>query len=574
MRRSVAVSPTRSFPQLHPVLARIYAARSVCSPDQVDYALGRLYPFDALSGIERAVDLLVAALAAQQHILIVADFDADGATACAVAVRGLRKMGARHVDFLVPNRFTYGYGLTPEIVEVAAQRHPDLLVTVDNGISSVDGVVAAKALGIRVLVTDHHLPGPQLPPADAIVNPNSLGDAFLSKNLAGVGVIFYVLIALRCRLRQQGWFIRSRIPEPNLADLLDLVALGTVADLVPLDHNNRIMVAQGLERIRAGRSQPGVGALLQVAGRIAERVTATDLAYAVGPRLNAAGRLTDMSLGINCLLTDDWEQALAMATQLDQLNRARREIESVMQHEALAQLSDLEFDAERGLPYGLCLFREEWHQGIIGLLASRIKDRVHRPVIAFAAQGDAQVKGSARSVPGLHIRDTLNALATREPGLITKFGGHAMAAGLSLRRSDLDYFMSAFDAEVRGQLSEGDLKGIIYSDGMLGIAELKLEFAELLRRAGPWGQGFPEPIFDGRFAVLDHRLLGERHLKLWLQVPGSQKRVEAIAFNIEHMHWCSSTRWVSLAYRLDVNWFRGSKNLQLVVEHLEPVPGA
>ncbi|OWJ96680.1 single-stranded-DNA-specific exonuclease RecJ [Pseudomonas sp. A46] len=553
---------------LPPLLTRLYAARGVQSADELDKSLARLIPYQRLKGIDAAVDLLVDALAQRQRILYVGDFDADGATASCVGVLGLRMLGAFHVDYLVPNRFEYGYGLTPEIVAVALKRHPDLLVTVDNGISSVEGVAAAKAAGLKVLVTDHHLPGPELPAADAIVNPNQPGCDFPSKSLAGVGVIFYVLLALRARLRESGWFARAGIREPNLGELLDLVALGSVADVVPLDANNRILVHQGLARIRAGRARPGLKAILEVAGRQASRITSTDLGFILGPRLNAAGRLDDMSLGIECLLCEDEALARDMAAQLDALNQDRKAIEQGMQREALAQLKNLPIE---DMPFGLCLFEPEWHQGVIGILASRLKERYHRPTIAFADAGDGLLKGSARSVPGFHIRDALDAVAARHPGLITKFGGHAMAAGLSLPVEHFGAFAAAFDAETRRQLCEEDLTGRLLSDGQLGIEEFHLELARALRLAGPWGQHFPEPLFHGVFQIVQQRLVGERHLKLVLKSECGALQLDGIAFNIDREQWPNPTvRWAELAYKLDVNEYRGQESVQLMVAHIAP----
>lgn len=553
---------------LPPLLARLYAARGVRSAAELDKGLARLIPYQQLAGIEAAVALLVEALERRQRVLIVGDFDADGATASSVGVLGLRMLGVAHVDYLVPNRFEYGYGLTPEIVAVALQRRPDLLITVDNGISSVDGVAAAKAAGLKVLVTDHHLPGPELPAADAIVNPNQPGCPFPSKAMAGVGVIFYVLLALRARLREIGWFARQGMAEPNLAELLDLVALGSVADVVPLDANNRILVHQGLARIRAGRARPGLKALLEVAGKQAARVTSTDLGFILGPRLNAAGRLDDMSLGIECLLCDDEALARDMAMQLDQLNQDRKAIEQGMQREALAQLRDMPVEE---LPFGLCLFEPEWHQGVIGILASRLKERYHRPTIAFADAGNGELKGSARSIPGFHIRDALDAVAARHPGLITKFGGHAMAAGLSLPAANFGAFAAAFDAEVRRQLSDEDLTGRLLSDGQLSAEEFHLELARALRHAGPWGQHFPEPLFHGVFEVVQQRLVGERHLKMMVRTECGSRSLDAIAFNIDREQWPNPTvRWAELAYKLDVNEFRGQESVQLLVSHLAP----
>lgn len=553
---------------LPPLLTRLYAARGVQSAEELDKGLARLIPYQQLKGVDAAVELLVDALEKGQRILYVGDFDADGATASSVGVLALRMLGAAWVDYLVPNRFEYGYGLTPEIVAVALEKRPELLVTVDNGISSIDGVAAAKAAGLRVLVTDHHLPGPELPAADAIVNPNQPGCDFPSKAMAGVGVIFYVMLALRARLRERGWFAARGIAEPNLAELLDLVSLGSVADVVPLDANNRILVHQGLARIRAGRARPGLRALLEVAGRDCRRITSTDLGFILGPRLNAAGRLDDMSLGIELLLCEDESVARDMAVQLDQLNQDRKAIEQGMQREALAQLKELPMEE---MPFGLCLFDPEWHQGVIGILASRLKERYHRPTIAFADAGDGTLKGSARSVPGFHIRDALDAVAARHPGLISKFGGHAMAAGLSLPQENFGAFAAAFDAEVRRQLDEEDLTGRLLSDGQLGAEEFHLELARALRQAGPWGQHFPEPLFHGIFQIVQQRVVGERHLKLVLKTECGSLQLDAIAFNIDREIWPNPTvRWAEVAYKLDVNEFRGNETVQLMVAHIAP----
>ena len=553
---------------LPPLLTRLYAARGVQSAAELDKALARLIPYRELKGIDAAVELLVTALEQGQRIVIVGDFDADGATASSVGVLALRMLGAAHVDYLVPNRFEYGYGLTPEIVAVALDKQPQLLVTVDNGISSIDGVAAAKAAGLAVLVTDHHLPGPELPAADAIVNPNQPGCSFPSKALAGVGVIFYVMLALRARLRELDWFARRGLAEPNLAELLDLVALGSVADVVPLDANNRILVHQGLARIRAGRARPGLRAVLEVAGRDHRRITSTDLGFILGPRLNAAGRLDDMSLGIECLLCEDEALARDMAQQLDQLNHDRKAIEQGMQREALAQLKELKVEE---LPFGLCLFDADWHQGVIGILASRLKERYHRPTIAFADAGDGVLKGSARSIPGFHIRDALDAVAARHPGLISKFGGHAMAAGLSLPQANFGAFAAAFDAEVRRQLVEDDLAGRLLTDGALAADEFRLDLAQQLRHAGPWGQHFPEPLFHGVFEIIQQRIVGERHLKLVLKSECGRAQLDAIAFNVDREVWPNPTvRWAEVAYKLDVNEYRGQESVQLMVAHLEP----
>ena len=553
---------------LPPLLTRLYAARGVAKVEELDKGLARLIPYQQLKGIDAAVDLLVTALHKRQRILIVGDFDADGATASTVGVLGLRLLGAAHVDYLVPNRFEYGYGLTPEIVKVALEREPELLMTVDNGISSVEGVAAAKAAGLQVLVTDHHLPGHELPAADAIVNPNQPGCAFPSKALAGVGVMFYVLMALRARLRDIGWFSTNGKTQPNLGELLDLVALGSVADVVPLDANNRILVHQGLMRIRAGRARPGLRAILEVARREPSRITSTDLGFILGPRLNAAGRLDDMSLGIECLLCEDETLAREMAVQLDELNQDRKSIEQGMQREALAQLKDLPVES---MPFGLCLYEAEWHQGVIGILASRLKERYHRPTIAFASAGEGVLKGSARSVPGFHIRDALDAVASRHPELISKFGGHAMAAGLSLPEENFRAFAEAFDVEVRRQLNEEDLTGRLLSDGTLAVEEFHLELARALRNAGPWGQHFPEPLFHGVFQLVEQRVVGERHLKMVLKTECGTLKLDGIAFSVDRDVWPNPTvRWVELAYKLDLNEFRGNETVQLLVAHISP----
>ena len=570
VRRQTQAAPEDLPPNLPPLLRRIYTTRQVTCARQLEKGLEALASPTALKGIEQAVVLLYDALCRQRRILIVADFDADGATSCALAVRALRALGAKAVCYVVPNRFEYGYGLTPEIVMVAAQQQPDVLITVDNGISSLEGVATAKELGMQVLITDHHLPGRVLPQADAIVNPNQPNDDFPSKSLAGVGVIFYVLLALRARLREAGWFAQQGIPEPNLGQFLDLVALGTVADVVPLDHTNRILVEQGLKRIRAGRCVPGITALIEVAGRNQARLSAVDIGFVLGPRLNAAGRLEDMSYGIECLLCDDLERARSMARRLDTLNRERRVIEAEMQVQALADLERLQLSAS-DLPFGLCLFDKDWHQGIIGILAARIRERTHRPVIAFALDKDGHLKGSARSVPGLHIRDALDAVATRHPGLISKFGGHAMAAGLGLPLTCLEAFSQAFDAEVRRHLSLEDLCGRLLSDGELAAEELCLIVAEQLREAGPWGQGFPEPLFDGVFEVVSYRVLNDKHVKMVLRLPAGSAAIDAIAFNKAADFDGSDRRQVRIAYRLDINEWRGRRNPQLIVEHIEGV---
>lgn len=547
---------------LPPVLRRVYAARGIDQGELLDLGLGCLLPPAELGGLERAVTLLADAIAEDRAVTVIGDFDADGATSVAVCLRGLRALGLARIDYLVPNRFEFGYGLTPEIVAVAAERSPDLLLTVDNGVASVAGVDAARAAGMQVIVTDHHLPGARLPAADAIVNPNLPDNPFPSKHLAGVGVAFYLLLGVRAELRARGWFGGGRA-EPNLAELLDLVALGTVADVVPLDRNNRILVEQGLRRIRARKAAPGILALLEAGRRDPARVVATDLGFVAGPRLNAAGRLEDMSLGIECLLTEDPGAAREIAGRLDALNRERREIEADMKAQALAELEALHLDQARDLPTGVALYRPDWHQGVIGILAARVREAWHRPVVAFAHAGNGELKGSARSIPGFHIRDALDAVDKRHPGLIRKFGGHAMAAGLSLGEDAFEAFREAFDAEAARLLDADDLHEVLHTDGELAAEELTLETAHALRRAGPWGQGFPEPSFEGRFRVRASRIVGEHHLKLTLELAG--RPLDAIAFN-QAERAVAVGEELALVYRLDVNEWRGTESLQLVVE--------
>ncbi len=555
---------------LHPLLARLYAARGIQDPDDLDLSPGRLLPPDTLAGALDAAIMLADAMAEGDHLLIVGDFDADGATSTAVAISALREMGAEQVSYLVPNRFEFGYGLTPEIVALAAQRSPQMIITVDNGISSVRGVAAAKKLGIATLVTDHHLPGAELPVADVIVNPNQAGCLFASKSLAGVGVIFYVMLALRAELRRRDWFERRGTPEPNLARHLDLVALGTVADVVPLDRNNRILVEAGLKRMRAGLARPGIQSLLQVAGRSPASLVASDLGFALGPRLNAAGRLDDMSIGIECLLSEHEFQARPLAEQLHQLNQDRRLIEQGMQDDAMASLESLSIDAANP-PLAMTLYDPGWHQGVVGILASRVKDRLHRPVIAFADGDNGEIKGSARSIPGLHIRDVLDAIASRHPGLVTKFGGHAMAAGLSLARADYEQFASAFNEEVTRHAGDVELQAHVESDGELNPVDFNLDMASALRLGGPWGQHFPEPVFDGEFNLVQQRIVGGKHLKLVLSPADSDDVIDAIAFNIDTSAWPNAqAQRVCIAFRLDVNEFRGQRSVQLMVEQIRP----
>jgi single-stranded-DNA-specific exonuclease len=558
--------PAHDLP-VPPLLQRIYAARDLRSPHELQRELRLLTSPTALLNMGQAVDLLYTALRERWRILIIADFDADGATSCALAVRALRTLGADWVSYRVPNRFEHGYGLTPEIVAVAAEEQPDLLVTVDNGISSHEGVKAAQARGMKVLITDHHSPGRELPAAEAIINPNQPGDGFPSKNLAGVGVIFYVLMALRARLREVGWFAERGLAEPNLAQFLDLAAFGTVADVVRLDHHNRILVEQGLRRIRQGQCVPGITALCEVTGRPQTRLSASDIGFYLGPRLNAAGRLEDMSQGIECLLSDDLETARSIARRLHEINRQRGELTAAMETQALARIDRLVPDAGE-LPFGLCLFDPEWHQGVVGIIAGRLKERLNRPVIVFAADRDGRIKGSGRSVAGMHLRDALAAVATQNPGLISHFGGHAMAAGLTLAMEHFESFNQAFDAQTRQWLSDDDLHGRLLSDGELAPAEFSLEIAELLREGGPWGQGFSEPLFDGVFEVLSHQVMKEQHLKLSLRLPGAGLTLEAVAFN-QSSHFVPGTARVRIAYRLDVNEWRGQRRLQLLIAHLE-----
>jgi single-stranded-DNA-specific exonuclease len=556
---------------IHPVLRRIYSTRDIKSITELDYSLTWLLPYHSLLGINQAVELLADGLAKNKRFLIVADFDADGATSCALAVRGLRLMGATDVRYVVPNRFEYGYGLSPEIVEVAAQQQPDILITVDNGIASIEGVKLARSKNIDVLITDHHLPGDRLPEANTIVNPNQQNDGFPSKNLAGVGVMFYILMALRAYLREQDWFIERDIMEPRLAKLLDLVALGTVADVVPLDHNNRILVAQGLVRIRAGRCCPGIKALLRVARRSPHRITTQDLAFAVGPRLNAAGRLTDMSLGIECLLCDDELDAREMAKELDRLNRERREIQEDMQDQAMAIIDAVDMSRDQRIPSGLCLFGETWHQGVIGIIASKIKDRLHRPVIVFARDIEGLIKGSARSVSGVHIRDLLDMIACHHPGLIDKFGGHAMAAGLTIKECNLEQFKKVFDQKVSEFISEGDFGNTVLTDGELSPDEMNIELAETIINAGPWGQGFPEPVFEGQFEIVDSKIVGAKHIKMQLRANGHDNIIEAIAFNSIEDDWVNTARQIQTVYKLDINEYAGRQKLQLVIDYIAPL---
>lgn len=552
------------------ILRRLYAARGVQSEEQLQYTLKYLASPMQLRGIDAAVELLAAAVVQKQRVMILGDFDADGATSTAVAMLGLSMLGVRSVDFRVPSRFSDGYGLTPGIIHRLQDDGdlPDLLVTVDNGISAIEGVRAARDLGIKVVITDHHLAGEALPDADAIVNPNQPGCPFLSKNAAGVGVMFYVLTALRKHLRDHNLLPD---PEPNLGNLLDLVALGTVADVVPLDHNNRIFVEQGIRRIRKGEARPGILALLEVAGRDYTQISATDLGFVVGPRLNAAGRLDDMSIGIACLLADSHDEAMRLARELDNFNRERRTIEKDMKHQAQDLLASMSLDID-GLPWGLALFDQDWHQGVIGILAARIREQTHRPTIAFAPDDDGEhLKGSARSIPGLHIRDALAVVDAKNPGLMKKYGGHAMAAGMTIARADLEAFSTAFDQAVRATLTAQDLEAAIVTDGPLALDELSLDTAYLLKRGGPWGQHFPEPVFDGEFRVISQRVVGENHLKLMLQSVEGGGIIDGIAFNTGPEVPDYTRSGARVVYKPDANTFRGRANLQLLVDYLEPL---
>ena len=566
VRREVTGASLSS--DLHPVIDRIYRGRNIANLDDLENGLKGLTHFNVLKGMPQAAQILANAVVQNKRIIIVGDFDADGATSTSVCILALRAMGYHNVDFLVPNRFDFGYGLSVPIVDEAAKQGAEVIVTVDNGISCIDGVTHAKSLGMQVVVTDHHLPGDVLPPADAIVNPNQPGCEFPSKNLAGVGVAFYIMLALKAELQQQGYFEKAGVAPPNLASLLDIVAVGTVADVVVLDKNNRILVHQGLQRIRAGKCRPGIKALVEVANRDCAHLTSTDLGFVVGPRLNAAGRLDDMSQGIACLLEDETIQARMIAAELDALNKERREIETGMKAQAETVLEQMALD-EGDMPSALVVYREDFHQGVIGIVAGRLKEKYLKPVIAFAHQDDEIIKGSARSIPGVHIRDVLDEVNTRYPGVIEKFGGHAMAAGLSLPVARLQDFEQAFVDIARAHMAKLDGNHALLSDGDLSSKELCLPFAHLLRQAGPFGQGFESPLFDGEFALLDQRLVGQKHLKMVLKSDGANE-VDAIAFNVDLKSWPNAmVKRVHIAYRLDINVFRGQETVQLIVEQIE-----
>ncbi|HCE3104224.1 TPA: single-stranded-DNA-specific exonuclease RecJ [Vibrio parahaemolyticus] len=557
-----------------PILKRIYINRGITDIAQLETSARGLHSYQKLGGIEQAVELLFQAIQEQKRIIVVGDFDADGATSSALSVLALRMLGSNNVDYLVPNRFEDGYGLSPEVVDQALELGAEMIMTVDNGVSSIEGVRYAKENGITVLVTDHHLPGQVLPEVDAMVNPNLDSCAFPSKALAGVGVAFYLMMALCVHMRKHNWFAQQGMQEPKLMELIDLVALGTVADVVPLDENNRILVHQGLQRIRAGKARPGIQALIEVAKRDARRLVASDFGFALGPRINAAGRLDDMSFGVELLMCNNIHAARRMASELDGLNQTRKEIEEGMKQEAMAFCERLQFGENSKLPYGLSLFQRDWHQGVIGILASRIKEKFHRPVIAFADGGEGTLKGSCRSIPGLHMRDALDFIDTQNPGLIIKFGGHAMAAGLTIKEQDFERFSRLFDEVVKKELDEAALKGVILTDGELKPEEFSMHIAEQLRAGGPFGQAFPEPIFDGEFKVLHQKLVGEKHLKLMLEPlykgHPTNVMIDGIAFNVDLRRWPdASVKTVRLAYKLDVNEFRGNQSLQLMIDHIE-----
>lgn len=571
IKRRPDVEISAQINELPLILQRIYAQRGISNEEELNHSLKKALPPGKLMNVEAGVDLIYNCMQNDQHILIVGDFDADGATSTALFMRALKSFGYLNASYLVPNRFEFGYGLTPEIVEVAADSSPSLIITVDNGISSIEGVAAAKAKGIDVLVTDHHLPGRELPDANVIINPNQDGDDFPSKHLAGVGVVFYVLSALRALLRESNWFSDKQISEPNLAQFLDIVAVGTVADVAKLDYNNRILVDQGLRRIRADKCCAGIRALLTVAGKKLFHVSSTDLGFVVGPRLNAAGRLEDMSLGIECLLTDDESRAFELAKQLNDLNEERKQIEQEMQKQALEALNSNKFENIDAYRFGIALYDADWHQGVIGIVAARLKEKFNRPVIVFAQSNETELKGSARSIPGLHIRDAIDLLATRHPELIKTFGGHAMAAGLSIPIENFKAFATAFDQVIEELVTPEQLEAKLLSDGELKDNELNLDIAELLFRAGPWGQGFPEPVFDGVFKVNDHRIVGKHHLKLNVTPLDGRQKIDAIAFNIEKHLWNDESDKVHIAYQLAINEFRGIRSAQLIVQYLESI---
>lgn len=555
---------------VHPLLQRIYSSRNIQHADDVELSLDKLLPPDGLKNIDAASDLLARFIIENKRILIVGDFDADGATSTALALRALTRMGARQVSYLVPNRFEFGYGLTTGIVKLALQQNPALIVTVDNGIANHEGVKLARENNVDVLITDHHLQGETLPDANVILNPNQRGCSFESKALAGVGVVFYLLIALRKKLREIGWFDNSGIKMPNLAEYLDIVALGTIADVVPLDRNNRVLVKEGLRRIRAGQCVKGITALLETAGRNPARITASDLGFTVGPRLNAAGRLDDMSIGIECLLADD-DHAWSLAARLDHLNRERRDIENSMKFEALQSLQNLQLETQD--IFGLAMYDSSWHQGVIGILASRLKEKINRPVIIFAPGDENQIKGSARSINAIHIRDVLEKISTQHPGLIIKFGGHAMAAGLTIAEKDFDRFKILFNNEIENLANEEILENVILTDGELNSDEYNLDTVSLLEKAGPWGQEFPEPVFTGSFRVISQRILKDRHYKLVLAPDAdSDLLLDGIAFNYLEGNESSADTGlpqnINVVFKLSINDYRGRQSLQMMIDKI------
>ena len=576
VRRDVDISEELQNSELHPVLKKVYANRGITKLKQVSHSLADLIDYSLLKDIDVASDIVSEVVIKNKRIIVVGDFDADGATSCAVMIRCLQAFGMDNIDYLVPNRFDFGYGLSPQIVDVAAslnsQPKPDLIITVDNGISSIAGVERASELGISVVITDHHLAGDTLPDAAAIVNPNQPGCNFPEKTIAGVGVAFYLMLAVRASLREKNWFGDDRL-EPNMANYLDLVALGTVADVVPLDENNRILVESGLQRIRRNKACSGINALLTIAGKSIERCSSQDFGFVIGPRLNAAGRLDDMSVGIECLLSDDYTQSLQYATVLNQMNMQRRQIEGEMLDHALVLLEQqiLLLDKDETIPDALALYDENWHQGVVGLLASRIKEKFHRPVIAFADSGNGEIKGSGRSIPGLHMRDVLDSISKKNDGLIDKFGGHAMAAGLTIKQENIEHFKTAFDEEVGLVLRPEDLNNTSETDGAIDGRFLTLEVCEQLKYASPWGQLFPEPVFDDVFKVLNWKIVGEKHLKLDLVKEDTGESYPAIAFNKTDDDLPAGSDNIHIVYRLDVNEFRGKRELQLIVQHIEPV---
>lgn len=556
---------------LHPIIRQIYAARGVTTAQELDNRAATLLSFNQFKDMDKASQLLVDALKQQSSVLIVGDFDADGATSTAVLMEGFALFGLQNVNYIVPDRFSLGYGLSPALAEQIVQLKPDLVVTVDNGISCIAGIDILKSEGIKVLVTDHHLQGEQLPNADAIINPNQHACTFPSKSIAGVGVAFYLLAALRHALRAEDYFVTQQISEPNIASLLDIVALGTVADVVALDANNRTLVHQGLARIRSGQTRPGINALIEVAKRNAARLSASDFGFALAPRLNAAGRLDDMSLGIACLLSKDMNQARRIAGELDALNHERREIEASMQQEAQAALERL-ISSQQTTPDAVCLYQDDWHQGVIGILAGRLKERYHRPSVIFAQGDNDEIKGSCRSIEGVHMRDLLESINTQHPGLIAKFGGHAMAAGLTIREADFAVFKTTFEEKVRSLLTDEHKQNVLLTDGELPAECFTLDFAQLIEQSGPWGQQFVEPVFEGVFELIQQRIVGEKHLKLVLK-HSSGKLVDGIAFNVDVKAWPNNAaNYAKLAYQLDINEFRGKFSLQLLVQEIQAQP--